>query len=57
MDAVQVAVMKARSSEGKNPLNGSVAASDAFFPFRDGLDAVARAGTHRRIPAGWFAAR
>jgi phosphoribosylaminoimidazolecarboxamide formyltransferase/IMP cyclohydrolase len=26
------------------PLAGSVAASDAFFPFRDGLDALAAAG-------------
>ena len=39
VDAVKVAVMKAGGS-----LAGSVAASDAFFPFRDGLDAVAAAG-------------
>jgi phosphoribosylaminoimidazolecarboxamide formyltransferase/IMP cyclohydrolase len=39
VDAVKVAVMKAGGS-----LKGSVAASDAFFPFRDGLDAVAAAG-------------
>jgi phosphoribosylaminoimidazolecarboxamide formyltransferase / IMP cyclohydrolase len=40
VDAVDVAVMKAR----RGTLKGSVAASDAFFPFRDGLDAIARAG-------------
>jgi phosphoribosylaminoimidazolecarboxamide formyltransferase / IMP cyclohydrolase len=39
VDAVKVAVMKAGGS-----LKGSVAASDAFFPFRDGLDQVAAAG-------------
>ena len=39
VDAVQVAVMK-----GAGRLAGSVAASDAFFPFRDGLDALAAAG-------------
>ena len=39
VDAVNVAVMKAAGS-----LAGSVAASDAFFPFRDGLDAIAAAG-------------
>jgi phosphoribosylaminoimidazolecarboxamide formyltransferase/IMP cyclohydrolase len=39
VDAVKVATMKASIS-----LAGSVAASDAFFPFRDGLDAIADAG-------------
>jgi len=39
VDAVKVAVMKATA-----PLRGSVVASDAFFPFRDGLDALAAAG-------------
>jgi len=39
VDAVNVAIMK-----GGDKLARSVAASDAFFPFRDGLDAVARAG-------------
>src|SRR5439155_15306388 len=42
VDAVNVAVMKAEGS-GRS-LAGSVAASDAFFPFRDGLDAIAKAG-------------
>ena len=50
VDAVRVAVMKAggpRPSAGgasPQPLAGSVVASDAFFPFRDGLDAIAEAG-------------
>src|SRR5262249_46247991 len=36
VDAVKVAVMKAGGD-----LRGTVVASDAFFPFRDGLDALA----------------
>ena len=52
VDAVQVAIMKAMSSEGKNPLTGSVAASDAFFPFRDGLDALAKAGATAVVQPG-----
>jgi phosphoribosylaminoimidazolecarboxamide formyltransferase/IMP cyclohydrolase len=41
VDAVNVAVMKALSAN--RSLEGSVAASDAFFPFRDGLDAAVQA--------------
>jgi phosphoribosylaminoimidazolecarboxamide formyltransferase / IMP cyclohydrolase len=43
VDAVKVAVQKAAGWTGgpAAALKGSVAASDAFFPFRDGLDAVA----------------
>jgi phosphoribosylaminoimidazolecarboxamide formyltransferase/IMP cyclohydrolase len=52
VDAVQVAVMKAMSSEGTNLLRGSVAASDAFFPFRDGLDAIAKAGATAVVQPG-----
>lgn len=52
VDAVQVAVMKAVISEGRNPLAGSVAASDAFFPFRDGVDALANAGATAVIQPG-----
>ena len=43
VDAVNVATMKAAAQAGTD-LRGTVAASDAFFPFRDGLDAIARAG-------------
>jgi phosphoribosylaminoimidazolecarboxamide formyltransferase/IMP cyclohydrolase len=31
---------------------GAVAASDAFFPFRDGLDAVAQAGATAVVHPG-----
>jgi phosphoribosylaminoimidazolecarboxamide formyltransferase/IMP cyclohydrolase len=48
VDAVKVAVMKA----GERKLTGSVAASDAFFPFRDGLDAVAEAGAAAVVQPG-----
>jgi phosphoribosylaminoimidazolecarboxamide formyltransferase/IMP cyclohydrolase len=46
VDAVKVATMKGAS------LAGSVAASDAFFPFRDGLDAVAAAGATAVVQPG-----
>jgi phosphoribosylaminoimidazolecarboxamide formyltransferase/IMP cyclohydrolase len=52
VDAVQVAVMKAMRADGKSPLAGSVAASDAFFPFRDGLDALAKAGATAVVQPG-----
>jgi phosphoribosylaminoimidazolecarboxamide formyltransferase/IMP cyclohydrolase len=52
VDAVQVAVMKAMNADGNSRLAGSVAASDAFFPFRDGLDAVAKAGATAVVQPG-----
>jgi phosphoribosylaminoimidazolecarboxamide formyltransferase/IMP cyclohydrolase len=53
VDAVQVAVMKAASkADGARALTGSVAASDAFFPFRDGLDALAAAGATAVVQPG-----
>jgi phosphoribosylaminoimidazolecarboxamide formyltransferase/IMP cyclohydrolase len=63
VDAVKVAVMKAHStgsgqahSTGSGQpgvsLQGSVAASDAFFPFRDGLDAIADAGATAVVQPG-----
>jgi phosphoribosylaminoimidazolecarboxamide formyltransferase / IMP cyclohydrolase len=51
VDAVNVAVMKAGGA-GAVTLTGSVAASDAFFPFRDGLDAVAAAGATAIVQPG-----
>jgi phosphoribosylaminoimidazolecarboxamide formyltransferase/IMP cyclohydrolase len=48
VDAVKVAVMKAPAGS----LKGTVAASDAFFPFRDGLDAVADAGATAVVQPG-----
>ena len=51
VDAVKVARLKAESV-GPEALKGSVAASDAFFPFRDGLDALAEAGATAVIQPG-----
>ncbi len=47
VDAVKLAVMK---SEGK--CEGSVMSSDAFFPFRDGIDEAAKAGITAIIQPG-----
>jgi phosphoribosylaminoimidazolecarboxamide formyltransferase/IMP cyclohydrolase len=47
VDAVNAAVLK-----GGDRLHGSVAASDAFFPFRDGLDAIAKAGATAVVQPG-----
>jgi phosphoribosylaminoimidazolecarboxamide formyltransferase/IMP cyclohydrolase len=54
VDSVNVAVMKARAEakQPSRPLAGSVAASDAFFPFRDGLDALAAAGATAVVQPG-----
>ena len=51
VDAVRVASMKVEAL-GADALRGSVAASDAFFPFRDGLDAVAAAGATAVVQPG-----
>jgi phosphoribosylaminoimidazolecarboxamide formyltransferase/IMP cyclohydrolase len=47
LDSVRIAVLKAQFS-----LKGSVLASDAFFPFRDGLDEAAKAGITAVIQPG-----
>jgi phosphoribosylaminoimidazolecarboxamide formyltransferase/IMP cyclohydrolase len=47
VDSVRIAVSKARA-----PLAGSVVASDAFFPFRDGVDEAAKAGALAAIQPG-----
>lgn len=47
VDSVKLAVMK---SEGKS--KGSVMSSDAFFPFRDGVDDAANAGVTAIIQPG-----
>ena len=47
VDAVNVAKMKAGDG-----LAGTVVASDAFFPFRDGLDAIAAAGATAIVQPG-----
>ena len=48
VDAVKVAVVKAVPGS----LTGSVVASDAFFPFRDGLDALGDAGATAVVQPG-----
>jgi phosphoribosylaminoimidazolecarboxamide formyltransferase/IMP cyclohydrolase len=50
LDAARLAVMRAR--EHGHKLGGASAASDAFFPFRDGLDVVAEAGVTSVIHPG-----
>ncbi len=50
VDASEIAVMKANKS-GLS-LKGTVLASDAFFPFRDGVDAAANAGATAIIQPG-----
>jgi len=50
VDAARLAVMRAR--EHGHATVGSVVASDAFFPFRDGLDVVADAGATAVIHPG-----
>lgn len=47
VDSVKIAVMKAQ-----HPLKGSVVASDAFFPFRDGIDEIAKAGATAVVHPG-----
>jgi phosphoribosylaminoimidazolecarboxamide formyltransferase/IMP cyclohydrolase len=47
VDSVRIAVSKARAS-----LVGSVLASDAFFPFRDGVDEAAKAGVTAIVEPG-----
>jgi phosphoribosylaminoimidazolecarboxamide formyltransferase/IMP cyclohydrolase len=47
VDSVQIAMMKAQS-----PVTGTVMASDAFFPFRDGIDMAGKAGIRAIIQPG-----
>jgi phosphoribosylaminoimidazolecarboxamide formyltransferase/IMP cyclohydrolase len=50
VDSTRIAAIKAKNAG--LTLRGSVAASDAFFPFRDGLDVVAKAGARAVIQPG-----
>jgi phosphoribosylaminoimidazolecarboxamide formyltransferase / IMP cyclohydrolase len=50
VDSCRLAVEKAR--EHGLTVAGSAAASDAFFPFRDGLDALAKAGVTAVVQPG-----
>ena len=48
--SAKIAALKA--AEAKLEVRGSVMASDAFFPFRDGIDAAAEAGVRAVIQPG-----
>ena len=50
LDSVEIAISKAKKA-GLD-LQGSIVASDAFFPFRDGIDALARAGARALVQPG-----
>jgi phosphoribosylaminoimidazolecarboxamide formyltransferase/IMP cyclohydrolase len=50
VDSARIAAIKAQNA--KLALAGSVVASDAFFPFRDGLDVVVDAGAAAIIQPG-----
>ena len=50
VDASRIAVQKA--ADAGLDLNGAVLASDAFFPFRDGVDAAAEAGARAIVQPG-----
>jgi phosphoribosylaminoimidazolecarboxamide formyltransferase / IMP cyclohydrolase len=50
IDSARIARIKA--DHAKLSLQGSCVASDAFFPFRDGLDVVVEAGAHAVIQPG-----
>ncbi|MDT8316610.1 MAG: bifunctional phosphoribosylaminoimidazolecarboxamide formyltransferase/IMP cyclohydrolase [bacterium] len=47
VDSSKIAILKAQS-----PVKGTVMSSDAFFPFRDGIDAAAEAGATAIIQPG-----
>jgi len=50
VDAAKVAIMKARDLN--HSLNGTVVASDAFFPFPDGVEVAAKAGATAIVQPG-----
>ena len=50
VDSTRIAVIKAQNAQLS--LTGSVVASDAFFPFRDGVDVLAEAGAKAVIQPG-----
>ena len=47
VDSARIGIEKAQV-----PLDGAVMASDAFFPFRDGVDVAAEAGVSAVIQPG-----
>jgi phosphoribosylaminoimidazolecarboxamide formyltransferase / IMP cyclohydrolase len=47
-----VRAIEEEASRGNAGLNGAVAASDAFFPFRDGVDALLEQGISAIVQPG-----
>ena len=52
VDSSKLAVRKAREADLGGELDGCALASDAFFPFRDGVDAAAEAGVRAIVQPG-----
>jgi phosphoribosylaminoimidazolecarboxamide formyltransferase/IMP cyclohydrolase len=54
VEATEIAVRRARrwSSETGTPLEGLVVASDAFYPFNDGIEAALEAGVTAVVQPG-----
>lgn len=52
VDSSRIAVAKAREAGLDAELRGAAMASDAFFPFRDGVDAAAAAGVRAIVQPG-----
>ena len=51
LDSCKIAIQKARIFR-KNKVKNSYAASDAFFPFRDGIKTLAKAGVKTVVQPG-----
>ena len=51
MDSCKIAIQKARKFQPKK-ISNSIAASDAFFPFSDGLELLVKAGVKIVIQPG-----
>ncbi len=52
IDSTKIAQMKAEQAFGENAVQGAVMASDAFFPFRDNIDAAASYGVTAIVSPG-----
>ena len=52
IDSTKIAAMKAEDAFGKDAAKGAVMASDAFFPFRDNIDAAAAFGITAIVSPG-----
>lgn len=52
IDSTKIAAMKAAQAFGKDAAKGAVMSSDAFFPFRDNIDAAAEYGITAIVSPG-----